>query len=393
MGRPLADEDVRRSAKVGLLAHGLAKTLFGEDDPTGRIVRINQVPFTIIGVLQEIGHSLGGEDLDDQVLVPLTTARKRILGFLAAHPTAVGGITLRVADGADMGRTSDAVRVLLRERHRLATDSPDDFVLRDLAAAQRAQSRSALLMTLMLAGAAAVSLLVAGIGIMNLMLVSVSERRQEIGLRMAIGARGREIGLQFLIEAGLLALLGCAAGVVLALGAAFAFGAGSAIRSPATGVAILAAVVAATLITLISALYPARKAARLDPADALAQDPGTYSQDWPKRMIRAVAASTAARAAARAFQVNEGTEEQKVKALRETRNVSTSKRSPRQSPLEQHAVWLLGLIAEKHDLALRDIQMLLLREKAPLCVGLGSVWRFYDRHGIRFRKKPASRPG
>lgn len=284
------------------------------------------------------------------------------------------------------------MRVLLRERHRLATDSPDDFVLRDLAAAQRAQSRSALLMTLMLAGAAAVSLLVAGIGIMNLMLVSVSERRQEIGLRMAIGARGREIGLQFLIEAGLLALLGCAAGVVLALGAAFAFGAGSAIRSPATGVAILAAVVAATLITLISALYPARKAARLDPADALAQDPGTYSQDWPKRMIRAVAASTAARAAARAFQVNEGTEEQKVKALRETRNVSTSKRSPRQSPLEQHAVWLLGLIAEKHDLALRDIQMLLLREKA-LCVGLGSVWRFYDRHGIRFRKKPASRPG
>jgi putative ABC transport system permease protein len=392
MGRPLADEDVRRSAKVGLLAHGVAKTLFGKDDPTGRIIRINQVPFTVIGVLEEIGHGLGGEDLDDQVLVPLTTARKRIFGFLAGHPTAVGGVTLRVADGADMGRTSDAVRGLLRERHHLAADSPDDFVLRDLAAAQRAQSRSALLMTLMLAGAAAVSLFVAGIGIMNLMLVSVSERRQEIGLRMAIGARRREIGLQFLIEAGLLALLGSGAGIVLALGAAVALGAGSAIRNPATGVAILAAVVAATLITLISALYPARKAARLDPADALAQDPGTYSQDWPKRMIRAVAASTAARAAARIFHVIESTEDQTAKALRETGNVSASKRSPRQSPLEQHAAWLLGLIAEEPDLTLQDIQRLLLREKA-LSVGLGSVWRFYDRHGIRFRKKPARRRG
>ena len=183
--------------------------------------------------------------------------------------TTLRGVTLRVADGGDMGRATEAVRDLLRERHRLAPDSPDDFLVRDLAAVQRAQSRSALLMTLMLVAAAAVSLLVGGIGIMNLMLVSVSERRQEIGLRMAIGARRREIGLQFLIEAGLLALLGSGAGVMLALGAAVAFGAASAIGNPATSVAILAAVAAATLITLISALFPARKAARLDPADAL----------------------------------------------------------------------------------------------------------------------------
>src|SRR6266536_2695306 len=263
MGRPLAEEDVRRSAKVALLGHGIAKVLFGEEDPSGRVIRINQVPFTVIGVLEEKGHSLGGEDLDDEVMVPLTTARKRILGFWAGHPTAVGGLTLRVADGADMARTNEAVRDLLRERHRLVANSPDDFILRDLAAVQRAQSRSAWLMTLMLAGAAAVSLLVGGIGIMNLMLVSVNERRQEIGLRMAIGARRREIGLQFLIEAGLLAMLGSGAAVALALGAAVAFGAASAIRNPATGVAIVAAVAAATLITLISALYPARKAARL----------------------------------------------------------------------------------------------------------------------------------
>ena len=127
-------------------------------------------------------------------------------------------------------------------------------------------------MTLMLAGAAAVSLLVGGVGIMNVMLVSVSERRQEIGLRMAIGAHRSEIGLQFLIEAGLLALLGCGAGVVLALGVAVAVGAEPASRGPETGIAILVAIVVATLITLVSGLYPSRKAARLDPADALAQD-------------------------------------------------------------------------------------------------------------------------
>lgn len=271
MGRPLADDDVRRSAKVALLGHGIAKVLFGEEDPSGRTIRIDRVPFTVLGVLEEKGHSLGGDDLDDQVMIPLSTARKRILGFFAGHPAAVGGVTLRVMDGADMARTNEVVRDLLRERHRLVADSPDDFILRDLAAVQRAQSRSAWLMTLMLAGAAAVSLLVGGIGIMNLMLVSVNERRQEIGLRMAIGARRREIALQFLIEAGLLAMLGSGVGVLLALAAAAALGAGPAIRNPGTGMAILAAVVTATLVTLISALYPARKAARLDPADALAQ--------------------------------------------------------------------------------------------------------------------------
>jgi putative ABC transport system permease protein len=170
-----------------------------------------------------------------------------------------------------MQRTSDNVRVLLRERHHLGDDSADDFVVRDLAAAQRTQARSGWLVTLMLAGAAAVSLLVGGIGIMNVMLVSVNERRQEIGLRMAIGAHRREIGAQFLIEAGLLALLGSGAGVVLALGGAVVLGAGDAIRNPETITAILVAVAIATSITMISGLYPSRKAARLDPADALAQ--------------------------------------------------------------------------------------------------------------------------
>jgi putative ABC transport system permease protein len=270
-GRPLADEDVLRYAKVALLGHGVANHLFGEADPTGQVIRIKQVPFTVIGVLDEQGHSLGGDDLDDQVLVPLTTARKRILGYFRGHPTAVGGLTLRVAEGADMDEAREAVRDLLRERHGLAPQEPDDFILRDLAAAKRAQSRSAWLMTAMLTGAAAVSLLVGGVGIMNVMLVSVSERRQEIGLRMAIGARRRDIGLQFLIEAGLLALLGSGAGVAVALGGAAGFGAEAALTRPETAAAILATIAIAALVTLASALYPARKAACLDPAEALMQ--------------------------------------------------------------------------------------------------------------------------
>jgi putative ABC transport system permease protein len=271
MGRPLAAEDVHRSAKVALLGDGIAKTLFDDQDPTGQIIRIKQVPFTVIGVLEEKGHSLDGDDADDQVFIPLTTARKRILGFFRGHPTAVGGITVSISDAAQMERTSEAIRSLLRERHRLASNSPDGFVLRDVASAQRAQARSALLLTVMLAGAAAVSLFVGGIGIMNIMLVSVSERRQEIGLRMAVGARRRDISRQFLIEAGLLAGLGSAAGLALALVGAVALGAWPAIMRPETGLAMFAAVLAATLITMASAIYPSRKAARLDPAEALTE--------------------------------------------------------------------------------------------------------------------------
>src|SRR5204863_5932795 len=202
-------------------------------------------------------------------LIPLTTARKRILGFFRGHPTAVGGITVRIGDAAQMERASEAIRGLLRERHRLASNSPDGFVLRDVASAQRAQARSALLLTVMLAGAAAISLFVGGIGIMNIMLVSVSERRQEIGLRMAVGARRRDISRQFLIEAGLLAAIGSTAGLALAVAGAVALGAWPAIMRPETGLAMFAAVLAATLITMASAIYPSRKAARLDPAEAL----------------------------------------------------------------------------------------------------------------------------
>jgi putative ABC transport system permease protein len=384
LGRPLANEDMRQSAKVALLGHRIAEVLFSNDDPSGRVIRINQVPFTVIGVLEEKGHSLGGDDFDDQVIVPLTTARKRILGFWGGHPSAVGGLTLRVADGTDMERATQAVTGLLRQRHHLRPNSPDDFVVRDLAEVQRAQSRSALLMTLMLASAAAVSLIVGGVGIMNLILVSVSERRQEIGLRMAIGARPREIGLQFLFEAGLLALLGCVAGVIVAVCGLAVFGAGLAIWNAMTGAAIVAAVSAATLITVISALYPSRKAARLDPAEALAQDPGGQ-QDRPKLMMAAGSTDTSAIPVAHIPEIAEVGAGQADKSLYEP--ASKSKRKHQKTLLGEHGAWLLALIGDKPDLTLRDVQLLLSREKA-MSVSVGSIWRFYDHHGIRFKKKP-----
>lgn len=269
-GRPLTDEDVRRSAKVVLLGYRVSRNLFEDHDPIDQIIRIKQVPFTVIGVLEEKGHSLGGDDFDDQVAIPLTTARKRILGFFAGQPTAVGGVTLRVASGIDMAEASNRTRNLLRERHHLKNGDSDDFILRDAAAVQRAQAHSAWIVALMLVAAAAVALVVAGVGIMNLMLVSVRERRQEIGLRMAVGARRRDIALQFLIEAALLALFGSAVGVVLGLVGGAAIGTAAALWNSQTLVAILAAVSSATAITLVSALYPSLQASHLDPAEALA---------------------------------------------------------------------------------------------------------------------------
>ncbi|MCK1711340.1 MULTISPECIES: ABC transporter permease [unclassified Bradyrhizobium] len=269
MGRPLADDDVRRSAKVALLGHGIAKVLFGEEDPSGRTIRIDRVPFTVLGVLEEKGHSLGGDDLDDQVMIPLSTARKRILGFFAGHPAAVGGVTLRVMDGADMARTNE---VGVTSYTNVTGWSPTARMTSSCGISRRCNA-----VAFGLAHDADACRGCGGLASCRRYWNHEShagfreERRQEIGLRMAIGARRREIALQFLIEAGLLAMLGSGVGVLLALAAAAALGAGAAIRNPGTGMAILAAVVTATLVTLISALYPARKAARLDPADALAQ--------------------------------------------------------------------------------------------------------------------------
>ncbi len=190
------------------------------------MVRIRKVPLTVIGVLDRKGQSMSGQDQDDLMLLPITTARKRILGATAlAKSRSVGSITIKVRQGTDMKAAEERMRELLRQRHRLQTGQDDDFNVRNLSEILQAQEASSKVLAMLLAAVASVSLLVGGIGIMNIMLVSVTERTREIGLRMAVGARGRDILTQFLVEAVTLSLIGGLIGILLGTGGSFLIGA------------------------------------------------------------------------------------------------------------------------------------------------------------------------
>ena len=214
-GRPVFQEDVDGATKVALLGQTTALNLFGESDPVGQIIRIKKVPFTVVGVLSRKGQNSWGQDQDDIILVPLSTAKKKVLGVSQANARAVGAISVKVRPGEDMAEAEDQIRALLRQRHRLQPFQDDDFWLRNLSEILQTQEASSKVMTYLLAAIASVSLLVGGIGIMNIMLVSVTERTREIGLRMAVGARRRHILLQFLIEAITLSLIGGLVGIAL----------------------------------------------------------------------------------------------------------------------------------------------------------------------------------
>src|SRR3970282_462998 len=197
--------------------------LFGSADPLGQVVRIKRVPFTVVGVLENKGQSMMGTDQDDIIIVPIATARSRVLGTAnLAKQRAVSTIWVKVAEGLDTKVVEEQVRSLLRQRHRLQAEAEDDFSLRNLAEVMAAQEASSRVLTLLLAAVASVSLVVGGIGIMNIMLVSVTERTREIGLRMAGGAAPRDILGQFLVEAVTLSLIGGIAGVTIGLGASYA---------------------------------------------------------------------------------------------------------------------------------------------------------------------------
>ena len=216
---------VDSAAKVVLLGQTVARTLFGDADPVGETVRIRRVPHTVIGVLDRKGQSMIGQDQDDVVLIPISTARKRVLGGNAtSRPATCRTITVRVRDGADIAATEQEMRDLLRQRHQLQPSQDDDFFIRNLSEVLAAQEASSKILALLLAAIASVSLVVGGIGIMNIMLVSVTERTREIGLRMAVGARGRDILTQFLVEAVTLSLIGGLVGIALGAIASYAVG-------------------------------------------------------------------------------------------------------------------------------------------------------------------------
>jgi putative ABC transport system permease protein len=268
-GRPFAAEDVDGATKVALVGQTTALNLFGDADPVGQIIRIKKVPFTVVGVLDRKGQNSWGQDQDDIILIPISTAKKKVLGKSNSNPRAVAAISIKVRPDEDMSDAETQIRELLRQRHRLQPYQDDDFWLRNLSEVLQTQEESSKVMTYLLAAIASVSLLVGGIGIMNIMLVSVTERTREIGLRMAVGARGRDILGQFLVEAVTLSLIGGVIGIAAGLGGAEALSYFAAWRTLVAPEAIALAFGFAAAVGVFFGFYPARKAARLDPIEAL----------------------------------------------------------------------------------------------------------------------------
>ncbi len=268
-GRWFSRDEVRSAAKVALVGQTIIENVFEGVDPVGEIIRVKRIPFTIIGTLAPKGETPMGTDQDDTVIVPLSTAKKRLLGGRRLSGKLVRTIWVKSYTAEGVDESVRAMTELLRQRHRIQPGQPDDFYVRNLSQILQARADSSRVMTLLLAAVASVSLIVGGIGIMNIMLVSVTERTREIGLRMAVGAKGIDILLQFLIEAITLSLIGGVIGVILGLigsvGIAEIGGWPAIIQIESV---FLAFGFAAT-VGIFFGFYPAKKAAMLDPIEAL----------------------------------------------------------------------------------------------------------------------------
>ena len=267
-GSIFTQADVDAGSKVVLLGQTVVERLFGSSaNPVGQTVRIGKSPFAVVGVLERKGQSPNGQDYDDAAFIPMTTFAQRIQGGLGKF--LVGSIHVQATGSDTTQRALEEVKALLRDRHHIAPGGEDDFSIRNLSEVASAQQQGTETMTTLLASVAAVSLLVGGIGIMNIMLVSVTERTREIGLRMAIGAKPRSILLQFLVEALVLSLAGGLLGVAIGVGTASWLA--DKFRWPMQiQVDVIAiSVVFSALVGVVFGLYPARKASQLDPIDAL----------------------------------------------------------------------------------------------------------------------------
>ncbi|KAF0227951.1 MAG: putative ABC transport system permease [Beijerinckiaceae bacterium] len=268
-GREFTEEESRRGGQVAIIGQTVARELFAGGSPIGAQIRVKNVPFEIVGVMTKKGQSMGGTDQDDVILLPLQTARQRVVGTSRAKNRSVNQITVKIREGEDIAAAEDEMKKLLRQRHRLQDGRDDDFSVRNLAEIQATQEGSARTMAMLLLSVAAVSLVVGGIGIMNIMLVSVTERTKEIGLRMAVGARPRDVMAQFLIEATLIALIGGVIGILIGIGISMIsadIAGWPLVIDPAI---VAAAFVFSGLVGVVSGFYPAFRAARLDPVEAL----------------------------------------------------------------------------------------------------------------------------
>ncbi len=263
-GSFITNRDLDTRNRVAVIGTTVATNLFGDANAVGQTIRINNAPFQVVGILESKGQSAGGQDQDDTVIVPLTTAQERLMGISYIQMISVQAENTEVIDQVQNDLTS-----LLRSRHKITADKPDDFSVRNMVSVMNTAAETTQTITLLLGNIAAISLLVGGIGIMNIMLVSVTERTREIGIRKALGAKYQDILLQFLIEAVVIGVVGGSIGILLGVGASYIISLIAGWKTVISPLAIIAAFVFSVGVGLFFGIYPARKAALLDPIDAL----------------------------------------------------------------------------------------------------------------------------
>ena len=268
-GRLFDQGEISRFGKVAIIGKTVSSQLFGEDNPVGQVVRIRGIPFEIIGILESKGQSSQGQDQDDVIFVPLTTGRNRLFGEPRGRIARVGTIMIKAVDGSDTQEVENRINDLLRQRHRIQPGNENDFQVRNLTEILKTQEAASKVMSMLLAAVASVSLLVGGIGIMNIMLVSVTERTREIGLRLAVGARARDIMMQILVEAMTLATLGGAMGVLLGVFISWLVAYLAKWNISLSLLSIIFAVGFSAAIGIFFGYYPAKKAAKMQPIVAL----------------------------------------------------------------------------------------------------------------------------
>ena len=265
-GEFFTDADVRSASRVVVLGKTVSEKLFPGIDPVGQTIRVRNLPFRVVGVLAAKGQSMVGQDQDDTAVMPYTTVQRKLLGqqIPSIHQAMISSVSQQAS-----AVTQTQIRELLRQRHKIPAGQPDDFMVRNMTDAAQAFEQLTTIMTLLLGSIAAISLIVGGIGIMNIMLVSVTERTREIGIRMAVGARPNSVRLQFLMESVTLSLMGGLIGVIIGGGLAAIVSKVLEWPTLVSAVSVLISFAFATIIGVFFGYYPAHKAAALDPIEAL----------------------------------------------------------------------------------------------------------------------------